>query len=152
MARPTSFRPEFVEQSKKLAKMGATDMELSGFFEVSVSTINLWKIVHPEFSESLKMGKDEADARVERSLYQRAMGYEQDAVKIFMPAGAAAPVYAPYIERIPPDTTACIFWLKNRRREEWRDKPAGSEDSIDRLDEIVAAMKAGPVERGGVNE
>jgi hypothetical protein len=47
----------------------------------------------------------EADSRVERSLYERANGYTYDAVKIFMPAGAKKPVYAPYVEHVPPDTT-----------------------------------------------
>jgi hypothetical protein len=42
-------------------------------------------------------------------------------VRVFIPAGAKAPDYAPYVEHAPPDTTAAIFWLKNRRREEWRD-------------------------------
>ena len=55
------------------------------------------------------------------SLYERANGYTYDAVKIFMPAGAKKPVYAPYIEHVPPDTTACIFWLKNRDPARWRD-------------------------------
>ena len=44
-----------------------------------------------------------------------------DAVKIFMPAGAKKPVYAPYVEHVPPDVTACIFWLKNRDPAHWRD-------------------------------
>src|SRR5271167_3722254 len=56
-----------------------------------------------------------------RSLYQRANGYSYDAVKIFMPAGAKKPVYAPYREHVPPDTTAAIFWLKNRDPAHWRD-------------------------------
>jgi hypothetical protein len=42
-------------------------------------------------------------------------------VKIFMPAGAKKPVYAPYVEHVPPDVTACIFWLKNRDPAHWRD-------------------------------
>ena len=77
---------------------------------------------HEEFSSALKKGKDPADSRVERSLYHRAIGYSYDAVKIFMPAGKDKPVIVPYREHVPPDTVACIFWLKNRRREEWRDK------------------------------
>src|SRR5690606_38343155 len=89
---------------------------------VSIRTVDSWKVAHAEFLQALKAGKDEADNRVERSLYQRATGYSYDAVKIFMPAGAKAPVYAEYREHCPPDTTACIFWLKNRRREQWRDK------------------------------
>jgi hypothetical protein len=46
---------------------------------------------------------------------------DDDAVKIFMPAGRAKPVYAPYVEHVPPDVTACIFWLKNRDPQHWRD-------------------------------
>jgi hypothetical protein len=59
--------------------------------------------------------------RVERSLYERANGYSYDAVKIFMPANRKKPVYAPYVEHVPPDVTACIFWLKNRDPQHWRD-------------------------------
>jgi hypothetical protein len=60
-------------------------------------------------------------ASVTRSLYARAVGYNYEATKIFMPAGREKPVYAPYIEHVPPDTTAGIFWLKNRDPQHWRD-------------------------------
>jgi hypothetical protein len=50
-----------------------------------------------------------------------AVGYSYEAVKIFMPAGHAKPVYAPYIEHVPPDVTAGIFWMKNRDPAHWRD-------------------------------
>lgn len=120
--RPTSFKPEYVEQAQKLCGLGATDAELADFFKVTTVTIWRWQSAHVEFCNALKRGKEAADERVERSLYGRATGYTHDAVKIFMPAGATAPVYAPYQEHVPPDTTACIFWLKNRRRDEWRDK------------------------------
>jgi hypothetical protein len=59
--------------------------------------------------------------RTERSLYHRANGYNFEATKIFMPANRSKPVYAPYIEHVPPDVTACIFWLKNRDPQHWRD-------------------------------
>jgi hypothetical protein len=68
------------------------------------------------------VGKEVADDRVERSLFNRATGYTYDATKVFMPAGAKKPVYAPYREHVPPDVTACIFWLKNRRKDQWRDR------------------------------
>ena len=58
---------------------------------------------------------------VERSLYQRANGYNYEAVKIFMPAGSKQPVVVHYIEHIPPDVTAGMFWLKNRDPDNWRD-------------------------------
>jgi hypothetical protein len=122
VARPTAFKPEYIEQAAKLCKLGATDVDLADFFKVSINTIGNWKASNAGFLGALKGGKNEADDRVERSLYQRALGYTSDAVKIFMPAGAKEPVIVPYREHVPPDTTAAIFWLKNRRRDEWRDK------------------------------
>jgi hypothetical protein len=62
-----------------------------------------------------------AQHRVERSLYERAVGYSYEAVKIFMPANRSKPVYAKYIEHVPPDVTAGIFWMKNRDPQHWRD-------------------------------
>ncbi len=120
--RPSSYKPEFAEQARKICELGATDLDIANFFEVAVSTIYAWKITHPEFSESLKRGKEVADDLVEQRLFARATGYSHDAVKIFMPRGSPAPVYAPYIEHCPPDTTAAIFWLCNRRKENWRQR------------------------------
>jgi hypothetical protein len=74
-------------------------------------------VISTILSESGKRGLQ----LVERSLYQRAVGYHYDAVKIFMPAGAKKPIYAPYVEHVPPDVTAGIFWLKNRDPAHWRD-------------------------------
>lgn len=120
--RPSAFKPEYVEQARKICELGATDQEIADFFEVDVRTIYRWKHDHDEFCQALKAGKDIADERVERSLYQKAIGYEQDEVKIFMPANAEKPVYAEFRAKIAPDTTAAIFWLKNRRSGNWREK------------------------------
>lgn len=120
--RPTGYKEEYAKQAAKLAELGATDQELANFFEVDVRTIYRWKHDHDEFCQALKVGKDVADDRVERSLYQKAIGYEQEEVKIFMPGGAVDPVYAPFTAKVAPDTTAAIFWLKNRRGADWRDK------------------------------
>lgn len=155
--RPSSYRDEFATQAAKLSALGATDQEMADFFEVNVATVYRWKHDHPQFCEALKTGKEVADDRVERSLYQKAIGYEQDEVKIFMPGGASEPVYAPFRAKIAPDTTAAIFWLKNRRSQEWRDArligsdPANplpvagldvSKLSTDVLQEILAARDA----------
>lgn len=120
--RPSSYSEEFAKQAEKLSALGATDMEMADFFEVDVRTIYRWKHDHEAFCQALNVGKSKADERVINSLYQRAVGYEQEAVKIFMPAGKDEPVYAPYREKVAPDTTAAIFWLKNRQPEQWRDK------------------------------
>jgi hypothetical protein len=81
----------------------------------------LWMNIYPEFSEAIRVGKDAANKRVERSLYQRANGYNYDAVKVFMPAGAKQPVVVHYLEHVPADVGAAFIWLKNRDPEHWRD-------------------------------
>jgi hypothetical protein len=120
VGRPTKYRPENVEQAKKLATLGATDREIADFFEVNEATLNRWKLAHPEFCESLKVGKAEADERVEQALYRRALGYSHDATKIAINASGDV-TQVPFVEHYPPDTTAAIFWLKNRKPEDWRD-------------------------------
>lgn len=120
MGRPSKFKPEFVGQAQKLAQLGATDREVADFFGVNEATVHRWKHEHPEFCESLKVGKEAADDRVEQSLYRRALGYSHDAVKIMTADGEV--VHEAYVEHYPPDTTAAIFWLKNRRPGAWRDK------------------------------
>jgi len=120
MGRPSKFKPEFVKQAFKLCQMGATDLELADFFGVEKKTIYNWAAEHKEFLHSIKIGKDAADDRVVKSLYHRAIGYSVDSVKIFNYQGVT--IEHPYREHYPPDTAALIFWLKNRRRLEWRDK------------------------------
>lgn len=121
MGRPSKYQPEFAEQALKLCRLGATDKELADFFQVNEDTVNEWKRVHPEFSESLKDGKALADAEVADKLFKRATGYEHKAVKISANPNGDEHV-TEYVERYPPDTTAAIFWLKNRRPDLWRDK------------------------------
>jgi len=92
---PTDYKPEYAEQARKLCLLGYTDKELADFFEVVEATINNWKHAHPEFLESIKNGKVFADTDVVTSLYDKATD---------------------------GDTTAMIFWLKNRQPKKWRDK------------------------------
>src|SRR2546421_609115 len=118
--RPTKYRVAFIRQALRLAQLGATQREIAEFFEVDESTLRVWLGEHSRLAAALKQGKDYADDRVEQSLYRRALGYSHDAVKILQNDGA--PVLVPYVEHFPPDTTACIFWLKNRRPEDWRER------------------------------
>ena len=122
--RPTAYKKEFAQIAARACQIGYTDQELAELLNVSVRTLYRWKHDHEDFCQALKAGKDVADDRIERSLFERAVGYKMEAVKIFMPAGASEPVYAPYIEHHAPDTTAAIFWLKNRRPNQWRDHKA----------------------------
>ena len=118
--RPSSFHPEFAEQAEKLCKLGATDTELADFFNVSEKTINTWKKKYQTFFQSIKSGKLIADSNVAASLYQRAIGYSHPDTHFSTLMGAV--VETPTIKHYPPDTIAAIFWLKNRRPEQWREK------------------------------
>ena len=122
VGRPSKFKPEFIAQAEKLCKLGATDLEIADFFEVEVRTVYRWKAENEHFCQALKAGKEEADARVERSLFARANGYEHDEVHVSNYQGAIT--LTPIRKIYPPDTTAAIFWLKNRRPEQWRETKA----------------------------
>lgn len=118
--RPSKYRKEFVEQAYKLCLLGATDKQLADFFKTTEAAINRWKTAHPEFRESLKAGKIQADAEIAKSLYHRALGYEHPEDDIRALNGGI--VITPTIKHYPPDTTAAIFWLKNRQPAVWRDR------------------------------
>jgi DNA-binding XRE family transcriptional regulator len=125
MGRPTSYRAEYAAQALKLCKLGLTDKELAEYFEVSEQTLNAWKKAHPAFLESLKGGKTLADAEVASKLFHRATGYEHQDTDIRVIDGQI--VQTQIIKHYPPDTTAAIFWLKNRQPAKWRDKPVESD-------------------------
>jgi hypothetical protein len=134
--RPTSYKPEILDEVTEMAKSGATDIEIADSLSVSVQTLYNWRAKYPEFLEALKGGKAEADERVVNSLYKRATGFEHDSVKIF--CGKDGDVtQVPFREYIPPDTTAAIFWLKNRRKDEWRDK---SEVDLKLAEELASKL------------
>jgi excinuclease UvrABC nuclease subunit len=119
--RPTRYRKEFAEQALKLCRLGATDVELADFFEVGETTLNRWKAAHPRFRESLKEGKSQADAEVASKLFKRATGYSHLDTKFATHEGKITDAKE-YVKHYAPDTIACIFWLKNRRPDLWRDR------------------------------
>lgn len=126
MGRPSRYKAEYAGQAAKLCKLGLTDKELADFFEIAESTLNNWKQAHPEFMESLKGGKQLADAEVAAKLFHRATGYEHPEDDIRTVNGEI--VITPTTKHYPPDTTAAIFWLKNRQPSRWRDKPGEADD------------------------
>ena len=142
MGRPTAYKDEFVAQVSKLCALGATDDEMADFFGVHRSTFYRWKLEHEDFCDAIKSAKELADERVERSLYQKATGYdfeEEQAIKIKLQQHLEEVKVVSVRKHAPADTTAAIFWLKNRRPEEWRDKKeidvnVSHEDALDELE------------------
>ncbi len=118
--RPTKYEGLDLEQVEVLAREGWTDSQMAAFFGVAESTWHLWKTKHTKFSESLRSWKEFADEKVERSLYERACGYTHKEEKVFCSLGEIKTHET--LKHYPPDSTAMIYWLKNRQPEKWRDK------------------------------
>ena len=155
LGRPPKYEDGFAKQAEKLCRLGATNVDLADFFEVNIRTIERWSTTHEAFCRALKAGKEEADDKVERSLYQRATGYTFDSEKVQILSDGSI-VRAPIREHVPPDTTSMIFWLKNRKKYDWRDKinheltgedggPIETQDlsARDRAKAIAAVLAAG---------
>jgi hypothetical protein len=112
--------PFDLEKVRKIAAFyGNTDAQLASILGVSEDTINVWK-KDKSFFQALKEAKAEADSRVVESLYARATGYSHNAIHFSAYEGVVTET--PYVEHYPPDPTSMIFWLKNRDKENWRDR------------------------------
>lgn len=142
VGRPEDYRPQYAVLAEKmcLLNVGITDKDLAQFFEVSESTINLWKLNHPEFSESIRQGKDISDLEVAHALYRKATGatfiiekeVKRKVVEYDDKTGKKKREeefieVVPLIQQAPPDALAGKYWLNNRRRKEpterqWVDK------------------------------
>jgi hypothetical protein len=121
--RPTKFDETLNPRIKRLAMLGMTDLEIAHHLGIDEKTFHTWKAKYPSFLQSLEDGKINADARVAAALFDRAAGNVRvPSVKIFMPPGATEPVYAPYVEHVPPDVGAAKLWLLNRQPQRWRER------------------------------
>lgn len=130
---------------RSMAKLGAVDVEIAEALQVSLKVLDLWARQHKEFLRALKPPKEVANRRAEQSLYKRANGYSYDSVELFLvpyeeeipqgtnPDGSTKPpiitrskrvIREPVVKHVPPDPTSLIFWLKNRKRDHWRDYKA----------------------------
>jgi len=108
------------------ARDGLTDEQIAQNIGIAVATLYVWKKKYPEISEALKKGKEVVDRQVENALLKRALGYEYDEVTyetIETDDGVTVEQVTKRIRKHErPDSTAQIFWLKNRKPNVWRDK------------------------------
>jgi hypothetical protein len=137
--RPTLYKPEHAERARELCARGATGHDLAGRFGVARSTIGQWIACHPEFAEAVQQGRDVADATAVESLFTRVTGYNHQAEKVVFHRGE--PRTATYTAHVPPETRACMFWLRNRRPEDWRAKAETTPEVF--VDDIALLDAAG---------
>jgi len=138
MAGKSTCTEERQRQIKILALKGFTDKEMASVVGVTEQTFNNWKKQKPLFFESLKDWKLIADHEVERSLYERAKGYEHTETKAQFVDGDWETI--DMTKHYAPDPTSMIFWLKNRKSAEWRDK---AEIEVSAGKDIIEALQAG---------
>lgn len=103
------------------ARDGLTDKQIADNLGISKDTFYKYKNRYTDFSDSLKKGKEVVDYEVENALLKRALGYKYDEVTIeeFEDGSVKTKTVT---KEVIPDTTAQIFWLKNRKPDKWRDK------------------------------
>lgn len=139
--------PEGLLKIEGWARDGLINEQIAQNIGITATTLYEWKNKFPEISEALKRGKDVIDRQVENSLLKRALGYEytettREAVKDPESGNIEMRVTKKVTKTVIPDTTAQIFWLKNRKPDKWRDKPVHEDTSeLDKLDAILKGIK-----------
>lgn len=132
--RVCNYKNEFAKQAGHLCRLGASNNDLAEFFDVSTQTITKWTLLYKEFANAVKVGKDLSDERVVMSLYNKALGFEKVIEKEIVTKSGEMKIVKEKIY-VPPSDAAISFWLKNRRRHEWRDR---QEMEIGRVGEFEA--------------
>jgi hypothetical protein len=143
IGRPSLFDKVDKGKLKALYLDGKTDAEIAEIFGITRRTVVNWRKKNPDFVLALNdEWKKVADHRVERSLYERACGYSHPETKAQWVSDEKGGrwEYAELIKHYPPSDVACIFWLKNRMPEQWRDKVEQGGESIESLADTLAKM------------
>ena len=119
-------------QLESWARDGLTDEQIASNMGIGYSTLQTWKSKYQDIQDTLKRGKEVVDIQVENALLKRALGYSYDEVtreRVLDYDQSTGQVVGSHMEitktvkkEAQGDTTAQIFWLKNRRPEQWRDK------------------------------
>ena len=128
------------------ARDGLTDEQIAANMGISRSTLSEWKKKHSDISDTLKRGKEVVDRQVENALLKRALGYRyKETTKELVTdkdTGHSELVITKVVEKeVIPDTTAQIFWLKNRKPSMWRDRAQVDIDAeFSKVDELIEAL------------
>lgn len=120
LGRPTKLNNKVAAKMFVLSRRGLTQQEIADILEIGADTVSHW-LQKPELFAFIKQAKNVADAIVVRSLYERAVGYEFEQEEVLHHKGGDSEVVR-VSKRLPPDVVACIFWLKNRQQQDWKDR------------------------------
>lgn len=134
------LEPEKLILIEGWARDGLTDVQIAHNMGITAKTLYEWKKKYGEICESLKRGKEVVDRQVENALLKRAIGYEYEEISEKYEGGIMTERKVTK-KQVVPDTTAQIFWLKNRKPEQWRDKRVVDDGSNDREGRLIQNMQ-----------
>ena len=137
--QPTSYKPEYNELAHNYCLLGATNEVLGDFFGVTSRTIDNWIATHPDFADAVYRGRAVADAVVVRALFERAKGFSHQVSRTTLYRGKEQTVTNTV--SYPPDTQACMFWLRNRQRQYWQAR-AEAMPEVEAADDMAALLDA----------
>lgn len=131
------LEPEGLALLEDWARNGLTDEQIAHNMNCATGTLYEWKKLYPEIAKALKKGKEVVDAQVENALLKRALGYEYTEEKVEISDKDGRKVIQ-IVRHVAPDTTAQIFWLRNRRRGRWSNSPEpdATADELEKAREI----------------
>lgn len=124
------LEPEKLVLLEGWARDGLTDEQIAENMGIGVRTLYRWKNENCQFRQALKRGKNAADREIENALFKRAKGYDVTETRTKEKNGEVVE-RTTITKHIPGDTTAQIFWLKNRKPAQWRDSVANDGNPID---------------------
>lgn len=107
------------------AREGLSNEQMANNMGIHISTFYRWKSIYSDFKEAIKKGKEVVDFEVENALLKRALGYEKEKTRTYLKddgTGHKTKHIEVTKEHVPPDPTAMIFWLKNRKPNEWNER------------------------------
>ena len=107
----------------ELSLLGLKDDKMMECFGVTKACFNWWKKNIEEFRASYVSGKDIADAKVAKALFERACGYSHEETRVHFDKFGAVSEHT-VMKHYPPDTAAATNWLKLRQKENWKDNDA----------------------------
>jgi hypothetical protein len=143
MARPEK-KVNPIDVARVIGELGGTDEQLAKALGITRQALAVRKKKDPQLFDTLKKAKTEADARVEKALYERATGYTCEDCHVSQYEGVIT--ITPIKKHYPPDPVSMIFWLKNRRPQQWREKSEADitlrgmpEDLVKAIQERAAA-------------
>ena len=131
--------PALVRSLVGRAERGLSDDEVAEKLGVAVRTVHRWKKDHPEFLKALIETKAVLDAKVEMSLFRRAVGYESTKVEVTVEDGAETKRVIK-TEEVLPDVGACKLWLTNRDPEHWAEKQSIEHSGEIRIEDARATL------------